>query len=431
MKFFTPLLLLFSFTIDGGLLKAQAFMGFENLMTAQTCTTVSCQYVDPDSRFSAHDLRDNGGIPVSSPSLGAILGFSARFTPTRPNIAEFSDGQFFGYAGPNTVQDDLGQFPTPAGQAYMMEDTDGQIDLTFDLVDLTGVNNAMFSMNYILDGTFEVTDGVNDLLRIEIEVSDCASATNLVLLTANGNGSGGAANLNTLTDNVWLTATQDLSPFGGCKAQLKISVDCDATTEEFAFDNISFTGGVTLPVEFMSFTANQYKESVILDWSTATETDNRGFSVERSLDGTSFAPIGWVSGSGNAGAQVDYQFEDSEVTTGRDYYYRLRQEDFDGAFDYSSIVNVSLAGGSKNKVDGRIYPNPANNGLSNLELFPTSDGAWTVSVLDANGRLITESKHNLSTGYNLVPLDLSTQPVGTYLVRVAGQKETIYRKVIR
>lgn len=430
MKIFTLFLFFFGLSVVGGL-QAQVFMGFENLTTTQTCTTVSCQYVDPDSRFSAHDLQDNGGIPVSSPSSGAVLGFVASFTPTRPNIDEFSNGHFFGYAGPNTVEDDLGQFPTPGAQAYMMEDTDGQIDLTFDEVDLTGVVGAMFSMDYILDGSFEVTSGVNDVLRIELEISDCGSATNLVLLNANGDGSGGAANLNSLTDNVWLTATQNLSAYQGCKAQLKIVVDCDATTEEFAFDNVRFTGGAVLPVEFMSFTGNQHKESVILNWATATETDNRGFSVERSQDGTSFAPIGWVSGSGNAGAPVDYQFEDSDVTTGRNYYYRLRQEDFDGAFDYSSIVNVSLSGSGKNKMDGRIYPNPAANGLSNIELFPTKDGAWTLSVLDANGRVISESKHNLSSGYNLIPFDLSAQPVGTYLVRVAGQEETIYRKVIR
>lgn len=426
MKSFTLPLIFFGLMISSGDLVAQAFMGFENLTTTQNCTNSDCQYVDPISATTAHDLPDLVGHPVNSPTSAGVLGFKSSFRPTRSGGTGLSDGDLFGYAGSATLAASLAA-PTQGTQAFIAEDTDGEVTMAFSIVDLVGSGGGTFSMDYIAEGSTTPGSGFEggDLLKISLEITGCGAATTLDLVNLVDGG------INSIAGAGWRTASQDLTAYADCKVKLIIAMDSNSASEEFAFDNISFTGGIALPVEFMSFTANQYKESVILDWSTATETDNRGFSVERSLDGTSFAPIGWVSGSGNAGAQVDYQFEDSDVTTGRDYYYRLRQEDFDGAFDYSSIVNVSLAGGSKNKIDGRIYPNPANNGLSNLELFPTSDGAWTVSVLDANGRLITESKHNLSTGYNLVPLDLSTQPVGTYLVRVAGQKETIYRKVIR
>ena len=431
MKYFF-LLLFFVFLMLGNQeVKAQAFMGFENLSTTQTCTTVICQYIDPDSRNSAHDLQDAGGVPVSSPTSGVTLGFLARYTPTRPNVAEFSDGSFFGYAGTNTVSDDLGQVPTEGSQAYMMEDTDGQIDLTFDLVDLSGVNNAIFSMDYIISGGFEVTAGVNDLLLIEIEITGCPSATNLTVLSANGDGSGGATDLNMITDDTWFSLTQDLSAYQDCRAQLKMSVDCDSSTEEFAFDDIGFTAGTALPVEFINIAANQRKNAVLLDWSTATETDNRGFSVERSMDGRSFAPIGWVDGSGEAQAQIDYEFEDKNVRVGQQYYYRLRQEDFDGAYAYSSIVDIMLVGEASEEVAGQFFPNPAVSGQSNIELYPKEAGDWTVTVVDVNGKLLTETKHTLVAGYNLVPINLVKHPVGAYLIRIAGKEQTIYRKVIR
>ncbi|WP_020570063.1 T9SS type A sorting domain-containing protein [Neolewinella persica] len=426
------LIISFAFVIAGSQgVQAQATMGFENLTTTQTCTTVICQYVDPDSRFSAHDLQDAGGVPVSSPTSGTTLGFSARFTPSRPNIAEFSDGQFFGYAGAATVSDDLGQNPTEGAQAYMMEDTDGEITLTFDLVDLSGVNNAMFSMDYIVSGGFEVTSGVNDLLLIEIEITGCPSATTLTPLFANGDGSGGATNLNGITDDTWFPVSQNLAAYQGCRAQLKITVDNDSSTEEFAIDNIVFTAGTALPVEFMDIAANQRKDAVVLDWATATETDNRGFSVERSTDGRSFTPIGWVDGSGEAETQINYEFEDSNVRMGQAYYYRLRQEDFDGAFAYSSIVDITLVGETNRDVAGQLFPNPAVSGQSNIELYPTEAGDWMVTVIDVNGKVLTETKHTLAAGYNLVPLNLVKHPVGAYLIRVAGKEQTVCRKVIR
>ena len=238
-------------------------------------------------------------------------------------------------------------------------------------------------------------------------------------------------NGSTLVDKAWNTLTVDLGAYSTCKVQLEIEVDMDSNSDEVAFDIINFTGAEVLPVEFMAFNANQRKEKVILDWATATETHNRGFSVERSLDGVDFSAIGWVDGNAYSESQVDYEFEDENVAVGQEYYYRLRQEDFDGAFAYSDIATVRLTGENEDEIVGHTFPNPTVNGLSNLELFPTTEGCWTVSVLDANGRVVSERKHDLPAGYNLLPLDLNAQPVGAYLVRIAGAEGTVYRRVIR
>jgi hypothetical protein len=417
------LILLFSFLPAGTTVSAQVTMGFENLSTTQTCGTTACNYTDPISSLVAHDLPDVGGIPVNSPSTATILGFKSSFRPTRTGSSNtgLNDGDFFGYAGGATIANNVGQSPTEGAQAFILEDTDGEVTLTINLVDLARASST-FSMDYIIDGGFELDGGGDDLLKVSLNITGCPAATTIDLFHGTGTAAGGTTNLNSIADGVWMTATQNLAAFSACKVQLEIIADLKSSTEEFAFDNIRFTGGATLPVEFMAFTANPHKENIMLDWSTAIETDNEGFSVERSIDGASFTSIGYVNGYGDTGNQVGYQFEEENVVAGQEYYYRLRQEDYDGAFDYFSIVTVRVDGDNGNTVAGKVYPNPATDGRSNIELFAQADGQWPVSVIDANGRLVSETHHDLTAGYNLLQLNLRSQPVGAYLVRVAGKE---------
>lgn len=413
-------------------LSAQASMGFEDQTTTQNCTTVNCQYDDLGDPSMVHVLQSFNGIPVSSATMGTSLGFTASFRPTRTGASSsgLTDEQFFGYAGDATFMNNVTQSPVEGTQGYIMEDIDGEASLVFDPVLLDGGVAGVFSMQYILSGTFEADGAENDKLQISLEVTNCAAATTVNLVNADGDG-GAETDLDDLPDDTWIPLVQDLSAYAGCQVSLVIIADCDASTEEFGFDAISFTAGTALPVEFINIAANQRKDAVLLDWSTATETENRGFSIERSTDGRSFVPIGWVAGKGEAQAQVDYEFEDTDVRAGQEYYYRLRQEDFDGAFAYSSMVKITMAGEAGDDVLGRIFPNPAVAGRSSVELYPTEEGDWTISVMDLNGRMLTENSHTLTAGYNLVPLDLNHQSSGTYLVRIAGKEQTFYRRVIR
>lgn len=413
-------------------LGAQASMGFEDQATTQNCDDVTCQYDDVGDQNTMHILQSFNGIPVSSTTMGTSLGFIASFRPSRSGASNvgLTDEQFFGYAGNETFINNVTQPPIQGSQGYIMEDIDGEATLTFDPVLLNGGAGGSFSMQYILDGSFEADGTGNDKLKISLLVTDCSAMGTIDLLDADGDG-GSEIDLDALSDDTWMVLNEDLTPYQGCQVQLVIIADCDSSSEEFGFDDINFTAGTALPVEFMSIAANQYKKAVLLDWSTITETDNRGFSVERSIDGRSFAPIGWVEGSGGSQTQVNYEFEDSQVRMGQTYYYRLRQEDLDGAYAYSSIVDVTLTGGGREEVAGQFFPNPAISGQSNIELYPTEAGDWTFTVIDANGRQLKETKHTLTAGYNLIPVNLVKHPVGAYQIRMASKEQTIYRKVIR
>lgn len=93
------------------------------------------------------------------------------------------------------------------------------------------------------------------------------------------------------------------------------------------------------PVELTAFTARPAGKAVQLQWATATETNNDYFSVEHSTDGRNFREIGRVAGAGTSQAERRYAFTDYSPAAGLNYY-RLRQNDFDGRYEYSNIRSV-------------------------------------------------------------------------------------------
>lgn len=121
------------------------------------------------------------------------------------------------------------------------------------------------------------------------------------------------------------------------------------------FDNIEFIGTV-IPVELTSFIASVVGNSVQLQWATATETNNRGFEIQRGINNRDLTTIDFVKGNGTTTEKQNYSYVDNTELTGS-LFYRLKQLDFDGNYDYSKVVEVTRVvsyGLSQN------YPNPFN-----------------------------------------------------------------------
>ncbi|MEM6770526.1 MAG: T9SS type A sorting domain-containing protein, partial [Bacteroidota bacterium] len=182
------------------------------------------------------------------------------------------------------------------------------------------------------------------------------------------------------------------------------------------FDNII----AVLPVELTDFKGAFLEKEVNLDWSTATEDGNDYFSVERSANGADFVEIGRVTGLNVA---ASYTFVDQAPVDGVNYY-RLRQQDFDGHFAYSEVIQV-LASGSSNVAAG-VFPNPANTSF-NLRL----QGAWndevTISLLDQTGRVLRTYRQR-STAAN--ELQLPTLVSGMYQVRATDGERVVTTKLL-
>ena len=113
-----------------------------------------------------------------------------------------------------------------------------------------------------------------------------------------------------------------------------------------------------IPVELTSFTATANGKEVILNWSTATETNNSGFSIERKSANSDYSEIGFVPGFGTTTEPKSYSYTDSEVSSGK-YTYRLKQIDFDGSYEYSQEVEVEVSAPLEFSLE-QNYPNPFN-----------------------------------------------------------------------
>ncbi|MBC6608913.1 T9SS type A sorting domain-containing protein [Hymenobacter sp. BT188] len=101
--------------------------------------------------------------------------------------------------------------------------------------------------------------------------------------------------------------------------------------------------GKPLPVNLVRFNARPLPVGVQLEWATASEQNNVGFTIERSRSGTQFTPVGQVDGRGNTASRTEYAFVDLMAPSDSKSYYRLRQTDTNGDVRFSGIVTVSPA----------------------------------------------------------------------------------------
>lgn len=149
-----------------------------------------------------------------------------------------------------------------------------------------------------------------------------------------------------------------------------------AGTTTFQFDD------VPLYVEWAAFEATSHNGSVLLEWETTLEVDNDYFSIERSGDGISYRSIGVVEGKGHTNRPTKYSFTDSMPLFPHGYY-RLKQVDFDGQFDYSSVVYV----GQREVPEVKVYPNPVQSG-SSIWIEGVLSSSSSMSIFNNSGQLV-------------------------------------------
>lgn len=207
-----------------------------------------------------------------------------------------------------------------------------------------------------------------------------------------------------------LNGTQ--SEIGGTVTAVRSSITNIGFWGDFA---IGF-GNAPLPVEWLAFTATPLNNTVDLRWRTATEYNSDYFVIERSGDGRDFHAIGQVPGSGTSTAIRSYRFTDILPLEGISYY-RIRQVDMDGQFDFSGIVPVRT-GDTVSSLG--VYPNPVQDQAWVLVTAPEYR-AQTVELLDVTGKLIYSEIVELQSGRNSFVIDTRRLDKGMYLLRMGAQ----------
>ena len=188
----------------------------------------------------------------------------------------------------------------------------------------------------------------------------------------------------------------------------------------------SIAAGIAVPVELQLFEITKSGNGAHLHWETASEINNAGFEIERSLDGKQFQNIAWIEGAGSTTAFQAYDYEDKNLRSGMTYYYRLKQVDFDGRYEYSNVLTISTDLTDVNI--GDFYPNPAASSVTiNMDVLTTEE--WLITVYDALGRSLKEERQVLNFGANNWDLDVSGLAKGKYFVKLESPSLRVYRNL--
>ncbi len=172
-----------------------------------------------------------------------------------------------------------------------------------------------------------------------------------------------------------------------------------------------------VPVELSAFNAVAANGQVKLNWRTSTETNNKGFAIERSSDNKNFTEIAFVNGKGTTAQAQSYSYTDN-VSAGT-LYYRLRQVDFDGQYAVSSVVTVNVTAPVKFALD-QNYPNPFNPSTT-IRFGLQSDSKVAVKVFDMLGREVaTAINGNFTAGAHSFVFNASQLASGNYIYQITA-----------
>jgi hypothetical protein len=177
----------------------------------------------------------------------------------------------------------------------------------------------------------------------------------------------------------------------------------------------------TLPIELLSFTGSYKTDYNLIEWITASEKDNDYFTVERSSDAVNWEVLGMIDGAGNSAQTRFYNYRDYTFAGNAVNYYRLKQTDTNGDFEYSPIISIETSEASKMAVKD-VYPNPANETI-NCELFTPKNGEVLVEVLDFTGSIVGKNVLKVQAGKNDLTTDLSALKSGIYLLKITSEKD--------
>ncbi len=194
----------------------------------------------------------------------------------------------------------------------------------------------------------------------------------------------------------------------------------------FDLDPMSLSGSTTyqfsvgddyspLPVELVSFTVEGLDNENILHWNTASEINNDRFVIERSTDARNWNEIGNIPGHGTTNSPQIYSYNDLSANSlsSSTVYYRLKQVDYNGAFEYSDIRKIQTI---KRNNDIKMYPNPATD-ILNLS-FGNNDSK-TISIYSMNGECI----YTVSCSGLRKQIDINALRTGMYLLKICSSNE--------
>ncbi len=345
-------------------------------------------------------LTFTSGATTTYDACGAATPLSGIFT------VDFSalDGADFNAAGWNLIIGDC------AGQ-----DTGNLTNYTITIEDNGGGMSCLAGMAggiTFSDTGSAIADnmcagGLTEVITFP-PVAGSAATTTWWTAATGGTQVGTGASFDTSTDAAFDNSADGVTTY-------YVQCACDPCDSERTAVTATISGCV--PVELLAFTGKTENGTVALDWMTASEIDNSHFEVERSFDGNKFEVLGKVQGAGTTVITQLYNFMDLTPRIGVNYY-RLKQIDLDGEFDYSPTIAIDLA---KEKITAEVFPSPAS-GVLNVRV---NKAIANIQIYDLTGRTVATY---ILDGATTTQLHVATLRPGTYFVSIQSENT---REVVR
>ena len=174
----------------------------------------------------------------------------------------------------------------------------------------------------------------------------------------------------------------------------------------------------TAPVKLIGFAGRLINETAVLNWATAEEINNKEFIIERSADGANWQAIDVVAGHGNSNTILSYKYTDYTPLASLSYY-RLKQVDLDGKYEYTKIVAVEKT--TTHHIN--LMPNPFDDAIT---ITSDTDGKVNVQIYDMLGKIVYSTTSTTSL-FTIHP----ELPAGTYVVSVQTDTFVDQQKMIK
>jgi len=183
------------------------------------------------------------------------------------------------------------------------------------------------------------------------------------------------------------------------------------------------------PVELSLFSATLNEEGVKLDWRTETEINNYGFDIERKIGDSKWESVGFVEGNGNSNSPKEYTYADENIFDSGKYYYRLKQIDNDGTFEYSDVVTINVGTPEKYYLS-QNYPNPFNPSTK-IAYTLLIDSKVSIKVYDMLGNEVaTLENDEKEAGYYEINFDAKGFASGVYFYNISAGAYNSTKKMV-
>ena len=296
--------------------------------------------------------------------------------------------------------------------------------LTAEFVALPMINGTLGSQDFITQTSsggagFTITNFSNDgYWKIENQTNTLVDGQFTISLTGEGfsmpNGLTQVTIAKRITGGNWSTPGNHQQPEGST------SLPTLKRGAIIGFGNFGFAAGENnaLPITLISFDANCHESEIKVDWSTASESNNKEFLIEESKDAINWKMLKKFQGAGNSNT-IKFYSEKVTPSINNGCYIRLKQIDYNG--DSEAFDPIFINCEKQKETYLKIYPNPAID-YTTVEINAEEELEVLLTLFNANGQILFSQKMNLNAGITAAKLDISNLPSGNYYLNASNDK---------